>query len=305
MQPRSLLVAAAAASGAFLALAAAACGGRTESAPPSGPEGGVDATQPHVDAASPHDSGVTDADSSVADADASITDAAADSSDVIESGVSCPAPADDAGLAVFQSAANGSVVGPDVATTVCNASAFVFTQSYASFPTATYLKVAYGAFQFTTPASPSDPYLSGDMQIAAAAPGTYTSSDATNCGNVSLSFTMPAPAGVDCGDGSVVGPVCPAGCSSACAGTSCTPCSPDLPQGFYSAQGGATCFDVTEPAIGSWTITLTSVTPYPYDGGGPKTRLYYAAHGTLVAILLGNNGEADAGQEPATLTLTF
>lgn len=141
------------------------------------------------------------------------------------------------------------------------------------------------------------------MQIASAAPGTYTSSDATNCGSLSVSYVLPVPPGVDCGDGSVTGPNCPPGCSSACSGFGCTPCTPDPPEGFYEAQGGATCFEVAEPAIGSWSITLTSVEPYTGDAGASQGRVLYVAHGSVTAQMIG--GDGDAGSEPATVTLAF
>jgi hypothetical protein len=168
----------------------------------------------------------------------------------------------------------------------------------------TWLELSYGSFQFTQPGPASDGSIRGVVQIASAAPGTYTSSDPTNCGNLSLSYELPVPPGVDCGDGSITGPTCPPGCSSACSGFGCSPCTANPPEGFYAAQGAGNCFDVSEPAVGSWTITLTSVEPYTGDAGESQGRLLYVAHGTVTAQLVGGD-DPDAGSEPATMTLTF
>jgi hypothetical protein len=215
----------------------------------------------------------------------------------VDSGVSCPAPAADAGLWPYAMPASGRATGPALGCTVCNAGAYVFVQSYATYPTMTYLDIQDGVLTFTEPTTASDARVSGIVQIAAAAPGTYTSSDATNCGSLSVSYVLPVPPGVDCGDGSITGPSCPPGCGSACSGFGCTPCAPNAPEGFYEAQGGATCFEVAEPAIGSWSITLTSVEPYTGDAGLSQGRVLYLAQ------MVG--GDGDAGSEPATVTLGF
>ena len=278
------------ASFALLALAVPGCGGSTdngptdggspESRPPPGP--GIDGGSSDAAQGPESDSGTV----------------------VLDSGVSCPAPGPDAGFYPFQTPASGIIGGNDVSCSFCNARANVFVQSYATYPTMTWLELSNGDFTFTNPASASDGYVSGVVQIASAAPGTYTSSDPTNCGNLSLSFVLPVPPGVDCGDGSITGPTCPAGCSSACSGFGCSPCTANAPEGFYGAQGGGDCFDTGEPAVGSWTITLTSVEPYTGDAGQSQGRLLYVAHGTVTAQLVGGD-DPDAGSEPATLQLTF
>lgn len=222
----------------------------------------------------------------------------------LDSGASCPGPSADAGLLPFESPASGTVSGPDVGCTVCNVAAHVFVQSYATYPTTAYLELSQGAFQFTEPKAALDASITGIVEIAAAAPGTYTSSDASNCGNLLFSYQLPVPPGVDCGDGTITGPNCPPGCSiGGCSGFGCGPCVPLQPEGLYVAQGGGTCLDMTEQASGSWMVTLTSVEPYTGDAGMSQGRMLYAAHGSLTAHLLG--GEGDAGNEPAIMTLAF
>ena len=211
----------------------------------------------------------------------------------------------DSGLYGAESPASGTITGPNVSATFCNAGASVFVQSYASYPTMTYLQLSHGNFQFANPTTASDAFVTGVAQIAAAAPGTYTSSDPTNCGNVGVSYALPVPVGVDCGDGGLVGPSCPPGCTSACSGLGCEPCAPNQPEGSYFAAGGGTCFDESVTAVGSWTITLDSVERYTGDAGAAQGRVNYVAHGSLSAQLVGGVDDSDAGNEPATLTMTF
>ncbi|HEY1695886.1 MAG TPA: hypothetical protein VGG39_27150 [Polyangiaceae bacterium] len=272
-----------AAGGLVSLLAASACGGGT--ANPAASDAGPDVTSgPGSDGAPPGSDG--------------------GGAPAPDSGVSCPPPDADSGVYGAENPASGTVSGPDVACTFCNAGASVFVESYATFPTMTYLDLQDGTFVFTSPTTASDARVSGIVQIAAAAPGTYTSSDPTNCGSVSLSYVLPVPPGVDCGDGSILGPTCPPGCGSACSGFGCSPCAPNPPEGFYLAQGGATCFEETEPAVGSWSITLTSVEPYAGDAGLAQGRVNYVAHGSLTAQLVGGDAP-DGGDSPATLTLAF
>jgi hypothetical protein len=272
---------------ALLALAASSCGGAADTA---SPDSGAD--------------GSTSGDSSVPGNEGGSPGNPDTGSGIPDSGVSCPPAGPDSGVYGAQSPASGTIDGPDVACTFCNVGASVFVESYATYPTMTYLELSYGTFQFASPTTASDATLDGVLQIAAAAPGTYRSTDPTNCGSFGLSFVLPVPAWVDCGDGSIPGPNCPPGCSSACSGFGCEPCTPDPPEGFYEAQGGATCFEVANPAIGSWTITLTSVEPYTGDAGLAQGRVNYVAHGSLTAQLVGGDA-SDAGSEPATLTMTF
>jgi hypothetical protein len=219
---------------------------------------------------------------------------------------------EDSGISTYENLADGEINGPDVSSTICNIEASVITQSYATFPTMTFLEIdsasaPLSSYQFQTPATASDVLVTGALQIASASLGVYTSSDPQNCGSLAFGFSLPTPAGVDCGDsGSPSEPSdCPAGCSAACSGVGCEPCTPTQPSVGYVAQGASQCFDVGTPGIGSWTITLTSVVPFESDAGAASGRLTYAVHGTLSAQLVGGDADGGAGSEPATLTLTF
>ena len=220
-----------------------------------------------------------------------------------DTGVSCPPASADAGIVGPRNPASGTLIGPDVNATICNAGATVFTEQYVTSPAMTYLQLSYGDITFTEPSGAVGMFLLGDGQIGAPAPGTYTSTG-SSCGSLGVAFTLPLPPGTDCGDGSIVGPSCPANCSSACSGFGCLPCTPNPPEGNYAAQGGGDCFGVAQPAAGSWTITLTQVQQYAWpDGGASQGRTDYVVHGSVVAQVLG--GAGDASNLPATLTLTF
>ncbi len=185
---------------------------------------------------------------------------------------------------------NGSITGPDVQATICNMEV-AFAQNLLQITTVDATSVV-----FETPAGGN---YAAEMVVdipVTAGPGVYTSSaDAAvaDCSRVEFAFTLPVPAGVDCGTG--VGPTCPAGCSSECDLGECTPCTPDLTYIFYNAQ--PSCPAHGEPALGSYTLTVTSIEPVP------GSTYYSYVHGNLTATVF--RDFADAGTESATLTLTF
>jgi len=208
------------------------------------------------------------------------------------------------GFHPYETAANGSVAGPDVTATVCNAAASVLTNRNGTFlEIASYSNVT--AVTFQNPTDANTPLI--DILVpAGATPGRYSSSDAVNCGNVQFSYGLPVPPGTDCDGGAP--PQCPPGCISACSGFGCEPCAPNPPFYGYGASGqtGGICAEVyTQPGtlMGSWTIELTSVVAFQGDAGGLQGSSYATVHGTLEAQMLGGGG--DAGSEPATLSLTF
>jgi hypothetical protein len=186
----------------------------------------------------------------------------------------------------------------------------------------------------TLPTDGSQPYIQGFLQIAANAPGVYTSSDPNASGSLSFSYALPVPPEVDCSASQP--PSCPPGCMTECAGggggsgggsststagsatgngssdgSSQTSASP--PSSSSSASS-VSIIDYCEPCTainpmvtytaaegsyephgGSWTLTLTA--------GGPNP------HGTIEAILVGtavtNTGDAGANPGNATLYVSF
>ena len=146
---------------------------------------------------------------------------------------------------------------------------------------------------FDSPAQASDPLLTAQLSVATPSPGVFKSTDSQACGGIDFGYALPIPAGVDCQG--MTGPSCPAGCTSACA-LSCSPCTAQQPEEGFEAEDTSDCLGETETPTGSWTLTLTSVTPSTGNEG------YYLVHGSLEATL---GPEQDAGTGAAAVSLTF
>jgi hypothetical protein len=144
--------------------------------------------------------------------------------------------------------------------------------------------------------------LTGVIEVAAAAPGVYKSSDPMRCGTLSLSYGTLIAAGNAC-NALPVGGNCPTGCtfSYTCADANAEPCCVPLANTFvYQASAPTSCTFGTQATEGSWTLTLTSVVPF-VDGSSQFGEPLYLAHGTLSATL---KGTADT-TNTANLSLTF
>jgi hypothetical protein len=166
----------------------------------------------------------------------------------------------------------------------------------------------------STPGDVSDVLLEGSLGLGAAQPGVYKGSpssfiDSNGCDTLQVSYDLPSDGGtIDCGDSGLFHgpPSCPNGCVSSCLdagdeGEICSPCAPGQSQpaiiyGLYDGCGTGTS------GYGSWTVTLTSVTPaeIPPDSGVVSGASFYVVHGSLVATLFqGPSGPS------VTTTLTF
>ena len=150
-------------------------------------------------------------------------------------------------------------------------------------------------FRFTNPADAASADFGVFSGVSAPAPGTYASA-AGSCGDFAFCISFPIPPDVDCGDaGSPAS--CPPGCSltGPVSGPACTPTTPE---NCYSAHGALDCV-TTDPqaSLGSWTLTLTSVTTF--DGGAGTED--YVVHGGLSATMVGD----DAGLGSVDLTIGF
>jgi hypothetical protein len=151
--------------------------------------------------------------------------------------------------------------------------------------------------RFSSPANATGAELIGMVGVGAASPGTYAGGTAGNaCGSLTFCTYLPVPASVDCDGGTPS--ACPAGCAleGPIMGPSCTPVTPEE---CYSAGGVSGCASDAQTPEGSWTLTLTSVTPY---NGATGPGAYYVIHGTFSANMIGGD---DAGTGSETLTLSF
>jgi hypothetical protein len=78
-----------------------------------------------------------------------------------------------------------------------------------------------------------------------------------------------------------------------------------VPSVSYEAQLPTDCLGGDNGTVaGSWTVTLTSVTPYVLDAsvGTPYLTKYYLAHGSVEATL---PGPQDGGTGSTTVSLKF
>ena len=150
-------------------------------------------------------------------------------------------------------------------------------------------------FLFSAPAGASDGELNVMVGLTSVATGVLTETSAGTCGSGAFTYYLPVPAGLDCDAG--VAPNCPNGCSSECSGFGCEPCTPQPPSVSYTAKAAGDCLGTQQTPSGSWTLTLTSVTPS--TAGTSATT--YTPHGTFTTSLAG----ADGAPGTVTLSITF
>jgi hypothetical protein len=216
-------------------------------------------------------------------------------------GGTCPPPVD-GGLGPAQSAAGGTVTGPNLDATICNAGAYIYLSS-ATTPPGDHLfmldsREGYTLTTFQAPPGANAPLLNASVLVSTPSPGVYRSSDSAACGFVDFEYDLPIPPGVECSDGAP--PTCSPGCAALCSGLGCGSCMPSPPNVGYQAQAPSDCLGSPQTVLGSWTLTLTSVTPYTTDAGSSSAS--YIVHGTLAATLV---GAADGGSDTATMSMSF
>ena len=148
------------------------------------------------------------------------------------------------------------------------------------------------------------PERSGELEVmvpvTAPAAGVYKDSDPQACGAVLFSYALPIPAGLVCEAGTA--PDCPAGCSSACSGFGCEPCT-RRPDGHVRGE--------RRRGLSRRESGRRRLVDGDLDVGQPVRRrrrgvvrptIYYVAHGTLEATLPG--GE-DGGTDTVQLSVSF
>jgi hypothetical protein len=216
-------------------------------------------------------------------------------------GGTCPPPLD-GGLGPSQSAASGTVTGSNLDVAICNAGAYIYLASATTPPDDRLFMLdsheGYTLTTFQAPAGANAPVLNASILVSTPSPGVYRSSDSASCGFVDFEYDLPIPPGVDCSDGAP--PTCSPGCAAVCSGLGCGSCMPSPPIVGYQAQAPSDCLGSSQTVLGSWTLTVTSVTPYATDAGSSLDS--YIAHGTLAATLVGTT---DGGADTATLMMSF
>jgi hypothetical protein len=224
------------------------------------------------------------------------------------------------GSVVDASAVSGSFEGPELAGTFCAGGTFAnLEQTPDSIGAGSnlYLFINTQGTHTCSVQTPSGGYdcdLQILMSVPTPSPGTYQSSSGGPCDQLLFTATAP-PTVTSCGG--VSSPAqCPPGCSYGAqpngfpgGGAPCVPS--EGPSVQYSAAAGGLCLDTeTYAQLGSWTLTLTSVTPE--DGGSQLQGTYYIAHGSLTATMIsgrdlytGELNPADGDNTSATLSISF
>jgi hypothetical protein len=148
----------------------------------------------------------------------------------------CPPPPD-GGLEPYQSAASGTITGPNLNATLCNAAAYVEVAPGTSPPNELlfdlYSSGCTTETTFQAPPGAAYPELSVLLLVSTPTPGVYSITG--GCGFSSFLYSLPIPPGIDCEGG--------------------------------SPQAASDCVGDSQTVEGSWTLTLTSVTPYEGDAG--------------------------------------
>jgi hypothetical protein len=207
-------------------------------------------------------------------------------------------------------AATGTFSGDGVSGAICDRGAFAYVQSTPAddggapmielLIETTVKGSPAAALRFSTPGNVVSGEINVDIGLPAASAGTYA--PAATCGSAVIVATLPPPDASICATDA--GPDsfdCPTGCQSI-GGISDHTCAPIAPELDFVALASDDCRGDSTTPTGSWTLTLTSVTPYPADAGAYGV-LYYAVHGTLTATLA--DEQSDGGTSGVSLALTF
>ena len=213
-------------------------------------------------------------------------------------------------LADYQSFASGSFVGSDLDGVICSGGAFAYLErTQASTYVGSQLLVIIDSslgnpadnFRFKTPANATGGMLTIMAGVSSTSPGTYVSSQGQSCGGLAFCVYLPLPASVRCPDatGACPSPYC--AMLGPMMGLTCQPVPPEV---CYEAQAASDCLPGSQTPMGSWTLTLTSVTPYSTDAGSTGTS-DYIVHGTLTATMIEDQSAVDAGVVSASLSLSF
>ena len=221
-------------------------------------------------------------------------------------GVSCPAPFEDGGVPAYETFGIGSANAPGVSVSFCNAEVqlesnygpFLFNIDSSTAP--------FAQAEVNLPAGALGGSITGSIGFGTPAVGVYNSWDANACGSFTLRYEKPLASAEACNVDS--GASCPTGCTSTYfCGNATAPCCVPLATAFvYQAAAATACgyggaAGSPQPALGSWTLTLTTLTRYEGDAGPPYGAAAYLAHGSLSVHLEGTADTTDA----ADVSLAF
>ena len=186
---------------------------------------------------------------------------------------------------------HGTFTGPNVDVLVCEGGIIVqhfgtthFTTPYVQWFENNIDVAASGSFSVRKPQNVQGAGFTALLEMNSNAAGTYTSAE--TCGNVIVCFYFPIPAGLDCSTDA--GFECPPGCELVGPSFDLT-CMPMQPEICYSAQGSSNC-DETQDPVGSWQLTLTSISPAPVLSGSVS---WYLSHGSLTATMVSDHDASD------------
>jgi hypothetical protein len=209
----------------------------------------------------------------------------------------------------YSSPASGNLTGPNIDVTFNSVDANAYLEhSPGSYAVAAGYWVSISAStpansatstNFRQPVDATGGLLTVFVEVNSATPGTYSSTGLSHCSGVAYCAQLPIPSSVNCANLTDAG--CPAGCSmqGPIMGPSCQPVTPEL---CYSADGAMGCAGETSTPQGSWSLTLTSVTPCS-DNPNPSMNITdYVVHGSFTATLVGDSTDAT---DTATLTMVF
>jgi hypothetical protein len=223
----------------------------------------------------------------------------------------CTPPPADGGYPAYESVGSGTVSGTDLGATFCNVGFPLYEQTYGNPANQIYLAIdtnspsAVATMHLPTGAVSGT--VTGLIQVPAAAPGVYGSSDASLCGALSFSYGLPVASETECEADAGPNGTCPTGClftylcppsDAGFEGPCCVPLATTF---VYQAGAATSCNGAAQAVLGSWTLTLSSVAPYAGDAGYQYGLPSYVAHGTLTATLTGTTGTTGT----ASLSLSF
>ena len=221
-------------------------------------------------------------------------------------GVSCPAPSEDGGVPAYETFGIGSASAPGVSVSFCNAEVQLESNYGPVLFNVDSTNAPFAQSEVHLPAGSLGGSITGSIGFGTPAVGVYKSTDAKACGGFTLRYETPLASADTCNVDS--GASCPTGCTSTyfCGNRQGLCCVPLATAFVYQAAAATACnpngsAGSPQPALGSWTLTLTTVTRYEGDAGPPYGRAAYLAHGSLTVHL---EGTADT-TDPADVSLAF
>jgi hypothetical protein len=208
---------------------------------------------------------------------------------------SCPSPTTP--IPAYESDGNGAIDGAELSATLCHVGVFVYVSPDTNPPGQALLNLdSHSPSELQIPTGGTPGWPNGSLSIDSPSPGVYLSSGNQACGAMHYYFGAPLPPGTDCDGGAP--PACPPNCAAVCTlNGECGPCTLNPPSVEYQAQAASSCYGAAQSVVGSWQISLTSVTPASGPGSGDS----YLVHGSLTA----NIGGGSSGTSSATLSLAF